>query len=327
MQIAVFATNPSFVGSILEELKRHHTVETYEHFSGFEAFNVQNIRALLDWCDVAFFDFCHYPLPLVTHMKLLKCKIVARMHGHELYSDAKKIRWEKVDRLILTSPMHRKLRSILGFEVAPTVELPMGIDLNTFTLPKRKRYGKKLCLHATSIYWKKRVYSTIQMFYELLKHDDGWKLYIKGQFDSSWLGAFGRRYSQNVYELIKTLKLEKKVHFSENVQKPLWAKWLQNKDIYISNSIEEGFHVSLAEAMACGVYPVINCWYGVEDYYPRNFICYSESEMIRKILAWNVLTKREKRALSRYCHKWAKKYDETVIARKIREIIEGVCSK
>ena len=323
MKISVFATNPSFVNSVLAELQKHHTVEIYNHVSGSNWFNIQNIRTLLDWCDVAFFDFCHWPLPAVTHLQLVPCKIVARLHGQELYSDARNIKWSTIDRLILSEPMKRKFERTVNDRPEMSV-LPLGVDFDIFQIPREKEFGKNICTHATSIYWKKRVYTTIQTFYDLLLRDDEWELYIKGAKQANWLGVMQTRYYNNVVELIEALGIQDRVHFSENVSKEKWAKWLQDKDIFISNSIEEGFHVSLAEAMASGVYPVINCWQGATDYYPAEFICKTQTEMIERIFTWPMVSLEEKRRLSEYCRECVKQFDSKSVSRKIREIIEGV---
>jgi len=323
MNIALFAINNSFVLPILQELTRYHTVEPFIP-TGNQFLDFASIRGLIDWCDVAFFDFCHYPLPEVTHMSALQCPIVARMHGIEVYR-ANQVDWRKVKALILTTPMkHKFMREEVPYR-PPMYELPIGFNTEMFELTPNKKYGKNLCMQATSIFFKKRVYTTVQTYYELLKHDSEWTLYIKGDWTHQWRGELIKEYVGPLRELIETLGLEDKIILSQQDSIDNWSKWLDDKDVYFSNSIQEGFQKSLAEACAKGLFPVINCWLGADLFYPSEYVVKTQTEAVNRILWWSQLNESEKRAISRKVSKFVReRYDEKKIARKIRRIIEEV---
>lgn len=61
-----------------------------------------------------------------------------------------------------------------------------------------------------------------------------------------------KKYKQYVLNLIKSLKIEELVHILENVPYDEIADIFNACDIYVQPSLEEGFCISLLEAMACG---------------------------------------------------------------------------
>lgn len=70
----------------------------------------------------------------------------------------------------------------------------------------------------------------------------------------------------SIQKEIKDLELEHCVYLAGFVSNP-WA-WMKRADLYLSTSIYEGFHLTIAEAMACGTPPIVmDC-----DYGPREII-------------------------------------------------------
>lgn len=70
----------------------------------------------------------------------------------------------------------------------------------------------------------------------------------------------------NIEKMIKKLSLENDVYIPGFVKNP-W-EYMKASDVYISTSHYEGFHLTIAEAMACGIVPVAtDC-----DYGPREII-------------------------------------------------------
>jgi hypothetical protein len=61
------------------------------------------------------------------------------------------------------------------------------------------------------------------------------------------------------------------------------AQWYQDKDYFISCSYDESLHYACAEAMACGVKPLVHCWESARDFYPPDLIWRTEAEFIEKI--------------------------------------------
>ncbi|RLG45136.1 MAG: hypothetical protein DRN81_02730 [Thermoproteota archaeon] len=315
MNVALFTINPNFIGAIRSELQKYHDVREYIHTSN-ESFNLLNIHTLMRWADVAFFDFCQYPLTVATYFVDKPCKIVARLMGLEIYR-TNSIIWKKVDHLILL-PSH-KYRQIP--DVKSHSFLPVGTDIRTFKPPIVKSFQKNICI-VGNVLPRKRVYTTIQTLYPLLKR--GWTLHIRdGQ--GNFRAELRQEYKAFIKELISTLQLEDQVHWHKWTSLPEYVKFLQSMDIIISNSMMEGYHKAIFDAMSCGVVPFVNCWLGATDLFPRKFIFYTQESLKRKILKWEKQSYNEKLALSNEVREFVKQFhDERKVAKQIRKIIEEV---
>ncbi|MBN1593287.1 MAG: hypothetical protein JW941_08605 [Candidatus Coatesbacteria bacterium] len=71
-------------------------------------------------------------------------------------------------------------------------------------------------------------------------------------------------------------------------------EFFADKDYFISTSISEGEHCTLAESMAAGLMPLIRDWQGAGDLYPREYIFNMPAEA-REILGRESLNPAEYR--------------------------------
>lgn len=317
--MAVFTTNDAFLKPVLEVMRKRFTVEVWER-SGSEQIDLVNLRSLLDWCDAAFFEFCQAPFPQAISMLNLNCKIVLRLHGLPFYGLRRLIPWSKVDLAVCSYPLLLKFEG-LKEQPKKLVELAPGVDTAFFNMPKKKKYGKTLITHSTVVRFKKGVYTTLQTFHELLKRDPEWTLRIHGNWETGWRAQQRQEYAEPCRELIEILKLEDHIELIPHLSREGWREWLQSADIFVSNSIREGFQVSGMEAMLCGAYPLVNCWLGADHYYPEQCIFKTQEGLVEKILDWGKLSARQKRRLSLNMREWACRYDVHEIATKICDLI------
>lgn len=320
MRAAVFTINDSFLKPVSEAMQKRFTVNVWKR-SGSDRIDLLNLRSLLDWCDVAFFEFCQTPFPEAMCMQSLNCKVVVRIHGLPFYGPRRLIPWSKVDLAVCSYPLLLKFEG-LKEQPKKLVELAPGVDTAFFTMPKRKRHGKTLTIQSTVVRSKKRVYTTLQTFHELLKRDSEWTLRVHGEWERGWRAEQRQEYVEPCRELIEILKLEDHIELIPHLSREGWREWLQTADVFVSNSIREGFQVSCMEAMLCGVYPLVNCWLGADRYYPEQFK--TQGELVEKILEWSALSARQKRRLSLKMRGWACRYDVYETAEKICDLIDGL---
>lgn len=125
----------------------------------------------------------------------------------------------------------------------------------------------------------------------------------------------------------RKLGIENDVYMAGFVENP-WA-YLNNADIYLSTSLYEGFHLSIVEAMACGVVPVAtDCNYG-----PREIITDGEDGRLAPVGDTKAITeavvdllknsqKRQKMAQSALLR--AKDFDLTVIIKQYEDLFDTV---
>lgn len=330
MRIAVFALNSNFYKEVGLELRTHHQVKEYQHTNN-ETFNLANVQRLIDWCDLGYFEFAQYPLNILSNLEAMDKPLVVRGHGIELFSQAE-VNWEKVNLLILTPVCKQIFLDQVPKSIPNILTLPIGIDPEFFSfspLKGRKEFGKKILVQSTVIRPKKRIYTTIQTFGEIFQKDSGFTLWIVGNWSDAWKEATIQRqdeYNWPIRELIGSLGLDDAVIGTDQMPRELWKEFIMDKDIFWSNSILEGFHVSLAEHMATGGYPVINCWSGAESFYHSQWIHRSQSKMVEEILDWSIQPSQEKLLRAEQARTWISRpeFNVFLIARKIREAIEDV---
>jgi len=193
-----------------------------------------------------------------------------------------------------------------------------GRSMKTFTPPIHRTYDYNLGMMC-AILPVKRIYEVILMLYELRKSGLPARLRIAGK--AKEMGDF--RYPVAVHELIKKLYLEDFVIFDGFVVDT--PSWLQNIDIFISNSFWEGQQVALIEAMACGCYCLSHFWNGSEEMLPPENIFITNSDLQQKIIGFYNTSDAEKAAYSQYFRAIAlEKYDLENIKIQIHQVIEEV---
>jgi len=263
-------------------------------------------------------------LNYATKLNSLKCKIVARLHGIEVYEWFKKLEWKFIDKIICSPPQYLRIKNRFPELIDKTEVLPIGTDVYTFKI-KKESYGKKLCM----VGWvspRKRFYTTIETVLPLLR--TGWTLHIRGKVSDIYRTQLGNEYAQFMNELLEHHDLidERKVLFYPSfMPKEQYCEWFKDKDIIINNSIQEGYGKSTFDAMACGVYPLVNNWYGADTLFRDVHIFNSQQELLDKINWWDNRTDKEKLKHSKEARLYVENgHDEKSIATEIRRIMETV---
>lgn len=328
MKIGIFTSNTSFINPVIQAIQRRgHEILPWTH-TPHETTSWINLQRLLDSCDVAFFDWCQSPFLEAMSLERLKCKVAVRAHGMPFFSIYKTFPWNVVDLLIGASVIIGWRIEELPQDKRPKryVDIPVGSDPTFFMIPKAKKYGRSLLMHSTTIRYRKRIYTTLQTFYDLLQHDRRWSLHIVGEWeDAGYTGWEGPQYTEPCKELIEDLELSTKVHLTPNMSLEAWRNYLGGMDVFISNSIREGVQVSLVESMLSGVYPLINCWRGSDHYYPKKCLFKTQRELVEKVLEWWKQPLEEKRALSQEMREWVvERFDNDIHMERIVDELEAL---
>lgn len=322
MKIAIYSLNMSFMRDIVEKLSEKHKIKVYQPTKD-SARNLLTLGSVGEWAEVHFVEFCQDPLPIVMQFKCAK-PLVVRLHRLEVYSPlVQQLKWNQVDLMIFSSE-HVKNKFFGRAITRPknSIVIPTnGVDLKKFAYEERDydRDEVRLCMVGTLLP-KKRVYTTIQMLADL---PENFKLTVIGGINPALRGYGNSEYKENLNDLVKTLGLKDRVKFLGQVNKNQIPKLLVEQDIIISNSNEEGTAVALAEAMATGCVPIINCWLGAEKLYPEDAIFKTFSEFKKKVLKWSKLTIDQKKKAAKRAHNWiSSKYNIDVLTKKLITEIE-----
>ena len=263
----------SFLGDIVDYLKTKYDVRTcYSN-------NNQEIESAIRWADVVWIEWANeLTVAITNHPTMLDSKcVICRLHSYEAFAGyAKKINWDKISDLIFVA---KHIKDIVLQQV-PSLSnrvknihiVPNGIDLDRFPF-KDSSKGTNLA-YAGHINYKKGPMLLLHAFRELVAVDKKYKLFIAGDFQDA-------RYQLYFNQMIKEMNLDK------NVQIDGWIKdvntWFEDKNYIVSTSLLESQQLSLCEAMAKGIKPVIHNFVGAKGVYPEKYIWDTIPEFVYKV--------------------------------------------
>jgi glycosyltransferase involved in cell wall biosynthesis len=317
--------NWAFFSEIFSDLSNHYQTEVFKR----KIYNTpllygrlnrwafsRNIQVLLNRNDICFFEWASELLAMASQMPKT-CKIVTRLHSFELYQWAPKINWDVVDKVILVSQaMRDKFVDLYPDHIHKTEVVYNGISLERFKPPVQRKFAFNLGM-LCNINPVKRIYEVILMFYNLIEQGYDAHLYIAGRPTDDF------RYAVSVCRLVEKLNLQNCVIFNGHVADT--PAWLEQIDIFISNSYWEGQPVALLEAMATGCYCLSHHWDGAEEVLPQENLYLTEAELLRKIIEYSAKSDSEKRNCRTNLRALAhEKFDIQQAKRQIRKIIEAV---
>lgn len=278
MKIAVLCLPglESFIGDIVAFLKTKYEVRTC-----FSSDNSEIAKAIR-WADVLWLEWCNeLTIYVTTHEStaLQGKRVICRLHSYEALSGyVSHVDWRQIDDLIFVARHVRDvvLQQLAGVGVhVPNFGIhviPNGIDVSRFDFRDRPK-GKNVAFVA-NISNKKGPMLLIHAFYELVRQDSDYRLFVAGHMQDP-------RYHYYLGHAIKELGLEKKVRFDGYVEDV--NIWLRDKHYIVCTSPWESQNMGIMEAMACGLKPVIHNFVGAEGIYPRKFIWNTISEFVQMI--------------------------------------------
>jgi hypothetical protein len=336
-KVAIISSNESFLGPILQELKKRDTIVEKLLFHGDTWEDGARFQDLMDWADCVFFDFIHRPLPAATSWKTYPCRITARLHGLEVYDRVMRdVNWPKVN-LICSTPQKMRFDMLkLPEQPASITTLNLGVDVKPTSKPKEV-FGYNIGINAISPLPRKGIYPTIETFCELLQVTknrgdmDGvhWYLHVRGMQPSSWRQAESVEYLNFINELRITaqsegIELDKHLVIHDWMERERFEAWLAGMDIMLSNSMQEGYHKVIFEAMAYGAFPLVHRWMGASTLFPPESLFLTQSELVHKILDWYETEEKDKRAMSRKVQSYVRlHHNEVNCAKQAVDVILG----
>ena len=313
-RVAFLSTNNNFATHIIKSMKKKHEVCLLKSVNP----KLDRIASLLNWADLVYVEWCDKLLKLAIELRPDK-PIVARLHKYELFTRYMyEIDFSKVDLLIynIASTHTRELfHEICETKPKREVILPDGVDLDLFSFNEHRDFKPPYqCCIVGRVYPNKGQYELIRMWADL--DDPDFHLNIVGK-------PVDGMYYRNCVDLVDVLELRGRVSFTHRMARPCLADFLRTQHIIISNSRDEGNHTVVKEAMATGCYPLLNCWRGVYETYPRWTPFHTEKEFISQLKGWKRY--KDKSKLAREARAFiTTKYDVKVSALKIVKECEKV---
>lgn len=274
----------------------------------------RRVLSLLNSSDVCFFEWASDLLAPASNLQK-RCSVVTRLHSFELYQWGQEINWGFVDRIILVSEaMRRRFGELFPHELQKVHVVRNGVSLSKFAPNPRREFAFHLGM-LCGITPIKRIYEVVLLMHALRKQGYNARLHIAGAPKGD------PRYATAVHRLVEKLRLDDIVRFYGHVSAP--EAWLDQIDIFISNSYWEGHQVALVEAMASGCYCLSHAWDGAEEVLPADNLFVTETELREKIVEYAELTegsRRERRQIMRDIA--CAKFDLEETKARIREVVE-----
>lgn len=265
MKIAFYSIDPGnhrFITPIIERLQaKGYECQLYHNWT------IDN-DASIYW-----FDFCDNNLIVATredkeHLK--SKKVIARLHAVEAYLQFyKQIDWECVDHLVFVSEHLREKCSDIQYPTNLKIHtIHNGIDLSKFTFRERSINGAKYIEpwnfgYIGNIVPQKGLLTFLHYFSTVKAMEASTELYLAGL--SRMSGREGE-YWDHAKHLIGSINEE-----GDGVDTD---KWLDEHQInyLVQPSYAESFSLIVAEAMAKGIKPLINNYWGSDRLWPKELI-------------------------------------------------------
>lgn len=263
----------SFLGDILDFFQTKYEVRTCY------STNNQEIESAIKWAGVVWLEWANeMAVALTNHPTLLNGKrVICRLHSYEAFAGyVGKIKLEKISDLIFVAE-HIKdivLKQVrhLSDKIKSVHIVPNGVNLKKFPF-KERRPGYNLA-YVGHINYKKGPMLLLHAFRELVQKESRYRLFVAGNFQDT-------RYELYFNQMIKEMGLEK------NIQMDGWvedvADWLEDKQYIVCTSVLESQNMSIMEAMARGLKPVIHNFVGAKGIYPKKYIWNTIPQFVKKV--------------------------------------------
>lgn len=250
-----------FICSVSDKLSEQFEVKLIT-LSSTQDFKL--IDQWMAWADISWFEWCDDLIAYGSKLEMASHKkIICRLHSYEAFTNyPSRVNWSNVDKLIFVSKDIQEY--VVGnFSVSRdiTAVIPNGVDLDKINY--RQRTPGFNVAYAGYINYKKGPMLLLQAFKEIYDADRSYRFYIAGIYQDP-------RYFLYFKQMVRELGLENNFFF-EGWQTDI-NKWLEDKDYIICSSVLESQNMSVMQAMAKGIKPVIHNFAGAKGIYPAKYI-------------------------------------------------------
>jgi len=158
---------------------------------------------------------------------------------------------KRADHLSCVSEIQKKEMEEIGFREKDITVIPMGVDQEFIEAQKRRNIKPEnrsfTILSNRNLLPIYNLSLLIQSIPLVLKEEPNTKFMIAGDGPER----------EKIEKEVKDLKVDKSVQFLGSVSHEAMPDLLTKADIYVSTSLYDGTSVSLLEAMAVGVFPIV----------------------------------------------------------------------
>ncbi|MCE5286506.1 MAG: glycosyltransferase [Pelosinus sp.] len=253
------------------------------------------IDKLMGWADICWFEWCDELINYASRRPIAAKKtIVCRLHSYEAFTDyPAQVKWDNVDCLILVAEHIRDF--VVSQYAVPrdkTVVIPNGIDLEKFHF-KKCQPGFNIA-YVGYINYKKGPMLLIHAFKAIYDKDNRYKLYIAGQF-------------QDHRDVLYFQQMTKEFGIENNVIFTGWQSdldhWMEDKNYILCTSVLESQNISVMQAMAKGIKPLVHNFVGARGIYDSSYLWNSIDEAVAMLFNSEYDSKRYRKFVEDYYDK------------------------
>jgi tetratricopeptide (TPR) repeat protein len=260
-----------FLDDLMRELVLDFEVRTFIYRSAAD------VDAALRWGDVCWFEWCNEPLVYASrHPLALQKKIVCRLHRYEAFTAfPMQVKWANVDKLVFVADHVRLIveHTVPGLsDLVETEVISNGVDTERYTW-KEHTPGFNLA-YVGYLHLRKNPMLLLQILAKLVAIDTRYQLHIAGVYQDPLLRLYWTH-------AVREMGLDAHVHL-DGWQEDIDA-WLQDKDYILSSSIHESFGYAIAEAMTCGIKPVVHHFPFASEIWPEEVLFSTVDEAVSQI--------------------------------------------
>lgn len=259
----------SFLGDIITNLSTDYEAKK------IIVTEAQQIDEGMKWADICWFEWCDELIVYGSKHELAKDKkIIVRLHSYEAFTLVPAaVNWDNVDELICVG-QHIKEFIISKFKIKAEIisVIPNGIDVNKYTY-KECSPGFNVA-YVGYINYKKGPMLLLHTFKALYEKDNRYRFFIAGTFQDE-------RDILYFNQMIKEMNLENNIRY-DGWQDDL-DNWLEDKNYILCTSVLESQNVSVMQAMAKGIKPVIHNFVGAKSVYNQDYLWNTMDEAVQMI--------------------------------------------
>ena len=255
-------------------------------------------QQLLDWADVIFCEWGLGNSVWYSKNKKTNQALIVRMHNQELRTAfPEQFNMSAIDKFIIVGPYtYEKMCAQFKLPRHKTKLIWNAVNCELFQYRHKNKHDS-INLGILGICPKmKRVDLALDVLEQLIKADKNAYLYIKGrrpeEYAWLWENEEERVYYENIYQRIHNIGEERVVFLPHGDDV---SNWFSQIDYLLSTSDFESFHLSVAEAMASGVVPLIRDWEGSETIYRMENIFHTTEDMANFIISGEEINNKELR--------------------------------
>ncbi len=260
--------NDTFLNAIIEALSSEY--DTKKVVIPL-AYDFSLIDKWMEWANICWFEWCDELVIYGSHLELAaKRTILCRLHSYEAFTYyPTKVQWDQIDTLIFVADHIRQyVIETFGVKGEKAVTIPNGVNMDLWEF-KNQTHGFHIA-YVGYINYKKGPLLLLQAFESIHRFDPRYKLFIAGEIQDP-------RYTLYFKQMIKELSLENHIFF-EGWQHDLNA-WLNDKHYILCCSVLESQNMSVMQAMAKGIRPLIHNFVGAKSIYSEEMIWNSVHEL------------------------------------------------